>query len=182
MSNAYKNVTSDVITTNNFTLQGYNGTTNYSIVHNGSYAIWDRLNKSAVFLDSTDNTQDLGTSQISVNFDTILFDNIGISYGGNNFVFNEAGTYMINFECLLSNSAAQTMLSFRLDFNVIYSNLSNYNPSYNVSVPFYSSFIINTNPGSILEILSDPYIANNNYLLRNPIYGIPITKLEIIKI
>lgn len=50
---AYKNITSDIITTSSFLLQGSGGGTGETIYFDGSNPIWNKQNKSALFTDST---------------------------------------------------------------------------------------------------------------------------------
>jgi len=116
----------------------------------------------------------------AISFDTTVYNDIDLSFSGTSFRFNVGKFYKINFECLLSDSSSQCMISFRLNGNVIYGNLSTYTPSLSSQVPFFSSYVIEVNPGDELEVIGEKNINGPNYLLKNPLYGTPITKLEIV--
>lgn len=179
---AFYSLSSQDVTTNTITLMGSAGVGGETIYNDGTNTLWFKQNKSAVFVDSTDSSQDMNTSPVAINFDTVVYNDINLSFGGTTFTFNEGKYYQINFECLLSNSDAQTMISFRLNGNMVYGNLSTFIPGINNPVPFYSSYILQINPGDMLEVVGEKYNSGPNYLLKNPIYGIPVTKLEIISI
>lgn len=179
---AYKNITSDIITTSSFLLQGSGGGTGETIYFDGSNPIWNKQNKSALFTDSTSGTQNMNGAPTAVSFDNRVYDDIGLDFSGTSFRFPYYGRFIVNFECLLSDSSSQCMISFFLNSNHIYGNLSVYTPGLSGEQPFYSSYLIEANPGDTLEIIGEQNINGPNYLQRDPIYGNPVTKLEIITI
>lgn len=177
---AFNSITTNDLTSNTLTLLGSIGNVGESIYNDGVNTLWYKQNKSAVFLDSTDSSQDLSTSPVAINFDTLSFNNIDLIFNNNSFIFNVSGIYQLNFSCLLSNSRAQNMISFRINGDVVYGNLSTFAPDTSSNIPFYISYIANINSGDILEIIGEKYNDGHNFLLKNPIYFTPVTKLEII--
>lgn len=177
---AFYDISSSSVTTDNIILQGGSGIVGESIFYNGVNPVWYKQNKSALFVDSTDGSQDLNTPPVVINFDTQIYNNIDLAFSGNSFTFNVDGIFKINFECLLSNCDAQTVITFVLNGNFIYGIPSTFIPGSNNLVPFYSSYIINVVNGDVLEIYGEKYNNGPNYLKKNPIYGTPCTKLEII--
>jgi hypothetical protein len=172
-------IRADSVTIGAISLQGSTGLAGESIYNDGVNQLWLKQNKSALFVDSTDMTQDLNTAPpLSIGFDTIVYNNIDLVFDGKSFTFNTKALYSASFECMLSNSDAQSMISFFINGNPVYGNLSMLLPSGNPI--FYSSYILDINPGDVLEIVGQKYNGGPSFLMRNPIYQIPVTKLEII--
>lgn len=123
-------------------------------------------------------TQDLNTSPIPISFSSEDYNNANISYGVDYFTFNDSGLYYLSFECLLSNAAAQTMISFTINGNFIYGNLSTI--TFNgTPVPYQLSTTIYCNSGDVLRVMGEKYDNGPNYLMTNPIYSTPITQLIV---
>jgi len=178
----YKNVTTDALTTSSFVLQGSGGVLGESVYFNGSNPVWNKQNKSALFLDGTSGIQDMNGSPTAISFDTPVYDNIGLNFSGTSFIFPYDGLFMVNFECLLSDSNCQCMISFFINGSFVYGNLSTYTSGLSSEVPFYSSYIINATSGDTLEVVGEKNINGPNFLQRNPIYVSAVTKIEIITI
>lgn len=179
---AYKNLTTDALTTSSLVLQGSGGVLGESVYFDGTNPVWNKLNKSALYTDSTSGVQNMNGAPTAVSFDNSVYDEIGLDFSGTSFRFPYYGRFMINFECLLSDSSSQCMISFFLNSNHVYGNLSVYTPGLSGEQPFYSSYLLEANPGDTLEIIGEKNINGPNYLQRDPIYGSAITKLEIVNI
>lgn len=141
----------------------------------------------AKYTDTTDNVQDLNTSPIPIEFNTENFNDAYItpssgSIGYNRFTFGKDGYYLLAVEGLLSNSGAQTMISFFVNGSIVYGNLSPYVSGGTNPIPFFIQTTIQIVAGDYLEVIGEKYDNDPNYLRTNPIYGIACTQLVIKKL
>lgn len=144
---------------------------------------WKKINELvARFTDDTDLVQDMNSSPVNINFNTQVFNVADITYGGDTFTFGKDGYYLVNFQCLLSNANAQTMISFFINGTIYYGNLSVAIQGSSSYVPFQIACIIPITAGDVLTVVGEKYDNGPNYLLRNPLYSIAETQLLIKKL
>lgn len=131
------------------------------------------------YFDITDLVQDISQSPaVPISFSNQDYDYNNISFGGDFFRINEVGLYYIEYQCLLSNSDAQNMISFDVNSTPVYGNLTHtYSGSSNLPFIFSTTYFFN--PGDELRVTGEKYINDPNYLRANPNTGTPITQLFI---
>lgn len=180
---AFKNLTSNnVSVTDSIFLNGNPGNNQDVIINQGGLPTWQNIfGRVSKYLDTSDGTQDLNSGGIDIIFDLEVYNNSNISYGGNFFRFNDEGYYSLYFESLLDNDQAQSMVSFIVNGNQQYGQVSYWNnastmPSF---VPFSMSTILYFNNGDELRVFGEKVNSGPNYLKKNPIYGFPVTQLLI---
>lgn len=176
--------TQDINVHNNIYIGGNQGINEEVILNVSGNPQWANIfGKVSKYVDSTNLVQDLN-SDINISFDNEIYNNTNISYGVDFFRFNNAGYYNIDFSCLLSNDAAQTLISFMVNGTQIYGSASIFN-SGSVSptaVNYSMSTIYYFNEGDELRIYGEKYNSGPNYLLYNPKYETPCTQLLINKL
>lgn len=170
---AFKNLTCDEMrVTNNIYLNGNSGINNDVIINQGGAPYWANIfNRAAKYVDTTDSSQDLN-ADININFDTEIYNNANISFGGDFFRISDEGYYSITFECLLSNDQAQTMISFFVNGTQEYGNIAYYNnnSASPTQVGYTMSSVLFFNSGDQLRVFGQKITSGPNYLLKNPIY------------
>lgn len=182
---AFKNLTSNNVSiTDSFLLNGNPGNNQDVVINQFGLPTWQNIfGRVSKYTDGSDGSQDLNAN-IDITFDTEVFNNANISFGGNFFRFNDDGYYSISFQSLLDNDQAQSMISFFINGSQQNGQLSYWNnastmPSF---VPFTMSTILYCNAGDELRVFGEKYNSGPNYLKKNPIYGTAVTQLLICKL
>lgn len=165
-------------------LNGNSGTDGYVITNVAGLAEWRQV-KGLVsqYVDTTDNVQDLATGAHTILFDTEVFNFANITFTSNDtFTFNDAGIYQLSFQGLLSNSPAQSMVSFSLNGTQVYGNMNARITSTTDPVPIIVQYTLQINQGDVVQVLGEKYNDGPNYLKNNPLYFNPVTQFTITKL
>lgn len=166
---------------NSINIAGNPGNDGEVIYNQSGVPVWKKIiGLVSKYTDNTDNVQDLSQSPaVPINFSTQDYDNNELVFNGDSFIFKNVGYYYVEFECLLSNSSAQNMISFAVNGTVIYGNFTPLITSSSSNVPFIMSTTLFLNENDELRILGEKYDNNPNYLRTNPLYGVPVTQLFV---
>ena len=144
---------------------------------------WKKINGIlAKYTDRTNGSQNVCGGLMSISFSDEIFNTAGINFGGNNFKFERAGYYLVNFQCLLSNSDSQCNITFTINSVPYYSNCSVFTSGSSNPVPFYMSTIIPIIDGDVLEITSEKINSGPSFLITNPVNNLAVTQLLIKKL
>jgi hypothetical protein len=183
MSFLFNEVSTNTVTTQSVILSGNSGSDGDVIANVSGNTLWSKMNGLvSLYTDSTDNVQDIAVSPpINISFNKEEFNFANIEFSSNDtFRFSNAGIYRILFQCLLSDSSAQSMVSFYINGAQLYGNMSVTGNS--TFVPYILEYDFIARPGDVLNIVGEKYNGGPNYLKNNPIYSNSTTMLSIVKL
>lgn len=148
----------------------------------GGDPVWKKITGlCSKFIDTTDSSQDLAVTAYNINFNKEIFNDANIGYNSNYFVINDQGYYKLSLEALLNSDQAQVLIGFYVNGSLIFNNLSTVIPGGTFYSPYFLETVYYFNSGDILTVVSDKYLHEPCFLMRDPIYNAPVTQLLIVK-
>lgn len=183
MSYTYQSLSASNVNINDIAINGSSGSNKQVIYDNNGVNEWKQITGLvSQFQDTTNKVQDLNGSPIPISFDTEQLNLAGIAYGVTEFTINDPGIYRLEFQCLMSDCTAQTMISFEINSVIVYGNLTTFAGTSINPCPFYMYYDVVMNASDNLRVIGEKYNGGPNFLLNNPLYSNPITMLTITKI
>lgn len=166
---------------NNIYLGANPGNDGDTIVKAGSTQVWKKqIGLVSVYYDTTDGIQNVGSSPVDIEFDTVAFNYASIYFSSpNSFKTTIDGIYTIVFECLLSDSSFQSGISISVNGTIVYGNFTT-TTSVSNNVPFTMSYTTELFNGDKIKIIGEKVSGGPNYLKTNPLYSTPVTRLSFI--
>lgn len=173
------------VNTNNLYIQssiniaGDTGVDNYAITSVGSVPGWRRITGLiSQYTDDSNDAQDMnGGSVVNISFNREVMNFANVKFTGSDFTFNDNGLYTVSFQALFSGAGVQSMISFFINGNQIYGNLTTQTDSTNSM--FYMEYTFDARAGDVMTVSGEKINGGSNYLRYNPIYRTPVTQLTI---
>lgn len=87
----------------------------------------EKANRSSISILRYDGIQNVSSSPVDIEFDTVAFNYASISFSSpNSFRTTIDGIYTIVFECLLSDSSFQSGISISVNGTIVYGNFDDF--------------------------------------------------------
>lgn len=159
------------------------GNTGEVIFKESGTQVWKKINGLlARYTDSTNSEQNVCGDPLAISFNTEVFNTLNIEYSKSAFRFALAGYYLISFQCLLSNSDSQCLITFFINNRPYYGNYSTYIPGSSNPVSFIMNTMVPINDGDVLTVVGEKINGGPSFLLYNTVSDITATQLLIKKL